>query len=222
MDKPTTTSPTDLTLPDTKGTALGIVATVVRAAPMLGGPVSNIINGYVTARKLSRVGEVLQGLAEDLADFRSEVSDQYVKSEDFEDLLEQTMRRVADERNQEKRAAYRAFLADAVQSPGESYDEQIRFLRTLEQLQPDHIRVMKALVLPPDPERSQGIIGSTIQTLRERLGDVSEDRIEDLIQQLNDLRITNITSLKTTMTALGAQQLSHFITPYGQRFMKFL
>ena len=201
-------------------TVLDVAAFVGSAVPWIGGPVSNVLSGMSSGRKFARVREVLEGLISDLSGFKSEVSEEYVKTEDFEELLEQTLRRSADERNQEKRQIYRSFLTNAIESPGEPYDEQIRFLRTLEELQPDHLKVFRALSKTPDPD--PGMMGSPNQTLRQRLPELEEKRIEELITQLNDLRVTNMTSLKTMMTGRGAVDLRHSITSYGQRFMQYI
>jgi len=200
-------------------TVLDVAAFVGSAVPWIGGPVSNVLSGMSSGR-IARVREVLEGLISDLSDFKSEVSEEYGKTEDFEELLEQTLERSADERNEEKRQIYRSFLTNAIESPGEPYDEQIRFLRTLEELQPDHLKVLRALSKTPDPD--PGMMGSPNQTLRQRLPDLEEKRIEELITQLNDLRVTNMTSLKTMMTGRGAADLRHSITSYGQRFMQYI
>jgi hypothetical protein len=39
---------------------------------------------------------------------------------------------------------------------------------------------------------------------------------------LNDLRITNLSGLKTIVTFNGAQDLRGTITPFGQRFLKYV
>ena len=80
----------------------------------------------------------------------------------------------------------------------------------MEELQPEHLRVLKALSQPPKPVN--GIMGSPISTLKGRLPDFSENQIEERIQQLNDLRVTNMTSLKTMMTPQGAENLTHAVT----------
>ena len=201
-------------------TALDVVAFVGSAVPWIGSPVSNVLSGMSWGRKFARVREVLEGLTSDLSDFKSEVSEEYVKTEDFEELLEQTIKRAADERNEEKRQIYRSFLTNAIESPGEPYDEQIRFLHTLEELQSDHLKVLRALSKTPDPD--PGMMGSPDQTLHQRLPELEGERVEELITQLNDLRVTNMTSLKTMMTGRGAADLKHSITSYGQRFMQYI
>ena len=208
-------------VPATKAeTALDIAAFVGSAIPWIGGPVSNVLSGLSLGRKLSRVREVLEGLTTELADFKAEASENYVKTEEFEELLEQTLKRVAEERNEEKRQIYRNFLTDAIESPGEPYDEQIRFLRILEELQPDHLRLLRALSQVPNT--NPGMMGSPNQTLRRRLPEFGEDRITDLVAQLNDLRVTNLTSLKVMMTTQGAEDLRHSMTAYGKRFLSYI
>jgi hypothetical protein len=199
---------------------LGIAAVVASAIPWLGGPVSAVLSGVSFGRKVDRVRDVLEQVSEELRGLEAEASKDYVKTEDFEELLEQTLRKVADERSEEKRHIYALFLSDAIRSPGEPYDEQLRYLRTLEALQPDHLRVLKALAAPP--EGGDGLMGSPAQTLQQRLPDMGADRITDLVSQTNDLRVTNLTSLNATMTFRGSQQLSQTITPYGQRFLVYV
>ena len=201
-------------------TALGLAAFVGSAVPWIGGPVSNVLGGISTGRKLARIREILEGVVVDLAEFQSDVSESYVNTEEFEELLEQTLRRGADERNEAKRRIYGAFLTDVIESPGETYDEQIRFLRTLEVLQPDHLKVLRALSQDPDPD--PGMMGSPDDTLCRRLPRLEKTRIEDLVSQLNDLQVTNLTSLKVMMTGRGAENLQHSITQYGQRFLRFI
>ena len=177
--------------------ALDVAALVVSLVPWLGGPVSNVLGGLSLGRKLGRVREVLEDLSNDLSKVKSDASENYVKTEEFEDFLEQTLRRVAEERNEEKRHMYKAFLTDAIESPGEPYDDQLRLLRTFEQLSPDHIRVLKAF--SQEPGHNPGMMGSPIQTLRERLSEINDQRIEELVNQLNDMRVTNLGSLKVMM-----------------------
>ena len=198
------------------------VSTVASLVPVLGGAVSNLINGYANHRQQQRVAEVLIGLSQRIRDTQSRVDEEYVRSEDFEDLLGEALQRAARERSEDKRRIYRDFLASDMTAPAGSYDEKLRFLRTLEELQPDHLRVLKALMADDDQAASGSGIGSQIQTLQERLPGIGRDQILELVDQLNRMALTNMQSLMTIMTASGARRLSHAITPYGQRFVRLL
>lgn len=205
---------------DDKEKIIDIVSFVSSAVPWIGGPVSNVLGGISTGRKIQRVNDLLYEFSEALRNFKSKVSEEYVKTEDFEDLLEQTLRRTSEERNEEKRKILKSFLVEAIKKPGEQYDDQLRFLKLTENIYGDHIKVLKALIqIPP---QDSGMIGSPSQTLSERLPDMSDDRITDLVQQLNDMRITNLQSLNTMMTGRGARDLRQSVTPLGMRFISYL
>lgn len=207
-------------LSDAKQLAIDVAAFATSAIPYVGGPISNVIGGIGTVRRINRVREVVEQLAQDLAGFKSDVTEKYVKTEEFEELLERTLRQASDERSEEKRQMYAAFLKDDIKAPQPSYDEKVRLLRTLEELEPDHLRILKALSAPPDAD--PGMMGSPGQTLAKRLPGMSEAHITELVAQLNALRVTNIQSLKVMMTGHGAADLRHSITKYGRRFLKYV
>lgn len=202
--------------------ALAISAFVTSAVPWIGGPVSNVLGGMVTERKIDRVKEVLTGLAEDLENFQSTVSEEYVRTEEFEDLLDETLRRVARERSEEKRELYRGFLRQTVKLPHDSaYDLRIQVLRTVEQITPGHLTILKALSQPPgDPANS--MMGSPINTLQKRVDNVSREEIQELVAQTNALRLTSLTSLMVMMTGTGAEDLRHSVTNLGKVLVRYV
>ena len=205
---------------DAKQLAIEVASFAASAIPYIGGPISNVLSGVGTVRRINRVREIVDLLAKDLAGFKSDVTEKYVRTEEFEELLERTLRQGADERSEQKRRIYAAFLADDIKAPGPSYDEKLRFLRTLERLQPDHLTVLKAL--SAQPEANPGSMGSPSQTLSRRLPQMSEAHITELVAQLNDMRLTNLQSLKVMMTGRGAADLRHSVTEYGHRLFKYL
>ena len=206
---------------DSKEKLIDLASFVSSAAPIIGGAVSNVLSGISTDRKIKRVDLLLRELAEELRGFQSEVSNDYVKTEDFEDLLEQTLRRTSEERNEQKRQILKAFLLESVKSPGESYDDQLRFLKLSENIYGDHILVLKALLETPKEIRG-GLSGSPFQTLKDRLPDLSEEKIKDLVNQLNDLRLVHLPSLNVMTTANGAQDLRNHVTQLGLRYVSYL
>ena len=220
-ESPERTSPSaSLSRTTNKERALDAAAALLSVVPWLGGPVSQVLSGMSIERKMDRIKEVLDGLAQDLGHFHSEASETYVRSGEFQEVLERTLRQVADERNEEKRRIYRLFLRGTIETPGEPYDEQRRFLHTLEEIQGDHLRIIRAML--QDPEANLGSTGSPLQTLCRRVPDMSRERMAELVGQLNDMRVTNLTSLNTMMTAHGAASLHHALTSYGRRFIAFL
>ncbi len=203
--------------------ALEISATIASAVPWIGGPVSNVLSGIVFNRRFDRVEEVLNGLANELKSFQSKASESYVKTEDFEELLEKTLRQAADERNEDKRHMYRDFLTGAIKDPGATFDEQTRFLKTLNYLEVDHVRILRALLADPS-DASDMDMGTIRQTLLRRVPGLSADQVTEIVRDLNGLGLTSDLSrrLVTMMTGHGSADLKSSITPKGQQFLRFL
>jgi hypothetical protein len=195
-----------------------VVGTVSSLTPLLGGPLSSILMGISGDRRFDRVRKVIIELAERLD---VEVDrEAFVRSEDFEDLLIETLQRVAAERDGGKRLAYRNILLNAVRDARQSYDETLRFLRVLEQLQPDHVEVLRAYETEP-AESNTLIGGSRHHTLGNRLPEMPAEQVDDLVVQLEDLRLTT-GSLQGMVTGPSAVDLRPLITPFGRRFLMYV
>src|SRR5438046_310785 len=93
--------------------ALELASIVTSAVPWLGGPLSAVLSGHAFDRKISRVRDVLNGVVIDLHEFKSDVSEQYVRTDEFEDLLDAALHKAAEERNEARRKIYRHFIVNA-------------------------------------------------------------------------------------------------------------
>ncbi len=199
--------------------AIELAGVATAAIPWLGGPISAVLSGVSFGRKIDRVKEVVNGILADLRELRSDVSEKYVQTDEFQELLEATLRRASEEHNEEKRRIYRDFVVNAIRRPGDSYDDQLRILRTLEDLSLDHIRLLRAMAQEPAQLTSSFGIGSPSQTLSKRLGGVQRERLDELVADLNARRLANLQGLHTTMTAHGAEDLRSAITPFGRKVL---
>jgi hypothetical protein len=199
--------------------ALEVTSAITTLIPWLGGPLSAVLSGMVTERKINRVKRTLAELAEDLKDFKSEVSEQYVKTEEFEELLDAALIKIANERNEDKRSTIKSFLEGVIRKPQAGYDEQRRFLRLLDDIDPAELTVLKEIAQRPNTMVSG--IGSPIGTLIKRTN-MPESQIEAAIDHLNTMHLTKLQSLRITMTASGAENLTHAITALGWRLLEYL
>ena len=209
--------PTDRT--DKALIAGSVIASLV---PWLGGPVSNVLSGIGTERKFKRIRDLLDDLADQLKDFESEVAQDYVKTDDFQELLEHTLKRAADERNAEVRGLYAKFLRRVIAEPGDDYDHQMEVLRAVETLRIEHIVVLHAFLAEPTSNEASALAGSPMQTLEGRTG-LDRDRIEPVVETLDGLKLTKARdSLFTLMTANGAVSLQGRVTGLGIRVLDYL
>src|SRR5918995_5217960 len=94
-------------LPPTTGTerTLDGLATLAEFAPELGGVIGNIVSGIASKRRFERVRSSIAYVLQLIADVSTEQQN-YVRSEDFEDLLIETLRRVAAGGSGQKRRGY--------------------------------------------------------------------------------------------------------------------
>src|ERR1700684_1370889 len=92
-------------------TAADVMAVVTSAVPVIGGPVIAILGGVGTSRTLKRVKGAVGCLGERLQRVEFDVRETYVRTEDFQELLENALRAIGDEQNEEKRRVYASFIA---------------------------------------------------------------------------------------------------------------
>jgi len=193
-------------------------------APWIGGPIGNVLAGMSMNRKMARIETCLKYLEENIEKIRSASAENFVKTEDFEDLLERTLKKVYDERYEDKRKIYGRFIINNIAMPNVEFDERLKMLKLLEELQPTHIELIKALLQNPAPEDSRGNSGSILRTLSRRLSNYSEDLLIDLVKDLEQSRliVDVVGNLKTGMSSQGAADLRSRVTDFGRRFVGFL
>lgn len=197
---------------------LEIASAFATFTPLLGGVFSNVLSGIATDRQFERVREFVLRLSARLDELSAE-QEEYVRTEDFQEIVGETMRRVWSERSEEKRRAYGDFLLGIIESPGGDYDEQLEFLRLVEQLHPDFIRFIEAMRQPRPPDHDS-TMGGPIVALHERLPDLSDDRLREIADRLNAMGLTSLPSLGTIMSRVP--DLNAYFSPMGHRFVSFL
>ena len=198
--------------------------------PVFGGFVSSLASGRVTRKKIHRVNETLKYLAHSLDDIKDKLNEDYIMSEDFEDLFDETFQKVARERVEAKRKMYAWYLKGAITNIEISYDEKLRFLNLIERLQPIHIMILNAFLILPDEQPNKGsrrVSSSSIMAiLFDRLKghsftvDLLDDAVAELIQvrllqpELDNGKLSNPMNLD--------KDLRPYASSLGVRFMEFL
>jgi len=197
----------------------GIEAGVRESLPWLGDRVAAVFQRQFDDTALSRIGEALMVLTGDLSGFSSELSELYVKTEDFGRLLEQTLIRIGNERIDEKRNLYRLFLADAIASPCDPFDQQIRFLQTVQELRRDQLRILRTLGSPSAPGSSGA--KTAMQIIQAKIPDIQYDRLEGLLSQMNDIGLIRMEDFRVARVG-GGNRIADCLTPAGKHILKLL
>ena len=208
------------------------VKALTSAVPVLGGPILTIIGDIQSMRKEKRFLELVNGLREDLHNFSDRVNTEFVSTEDFLDIFEQTARKVAMTRQEVRRTAFRHILSNAILSSDVSYDEIEEFLSLVEGFREEHIFLLGILRDPVkyDEEtgnrvgKGGGIMTSVSQIMGRLLPDWAEEQILEVTTVLeNERLVQHITSrYKTMLTDRGINHLANTLTSKGMRFVAFI
>jgi hypothetical protein len=207
--------------PDAIQTALEIGELAVGFVPEFGGALSALIGGAANRRRNQKVKHVLKELSHRVAKVHESINRDYIKSEDFEDLLDVTLQQASSEKNEEKRRAYAAFLANDMVSANGSYSQKLKILRTLEIIEIPHLSLIRAAMQKPT-ETPPVLGGSFLQTLRNRLPRWGDQQIRFIASEVEGMKLAQFGELATMVTGYNSIDLRGTLTPYGQRFMEYL
>ena len=123
---------------------------------VIGSVLAQVFSGLASDRQIRRLHETVERLVEEVR-IHTGVHEEYVQSEDFEDLVDQALRQSAGERHQRKREMYARFIAGLATSEPAPYDERRQQLRTLDELQLRHIEPLAVLLFASDHEQAPSL-----------------------------------------------------------------
>lgn len=200
-----------------------LAALVTSAAPWIGGPVAEIIGGVATNLKIKRVTQFIKEVLARAEALHTQAAEEFVRSEDFVDILDKTSAAVADERNEEKRTLFSNYILNNMARPEISYDFRLKCLRLLSELDTRHLDLLRALLQPPTNQELSKSISAPITTIQSRAPRI-RDALAAIIHETNTLGLTSIKDqyLNTNMTGDGAAKLHHAVTQLGNDFLAFI
>jgi hypothetical protein len=197
-----------------------LVAIVSSAAPWIGGPVAEIIGGAATNLKIQRVTQFVKDVLDHVEALHTKATEEFVRSEDFVDILEKTAQTVADERQEKKRELFASYI---ISHPEISYDRRLKCLHLLKQVDTRHIDLLIVLLRLPTPQESSMSMSAPSTTIERRAPHL-RDNLTAIIHETNTLGLTSIRDnyLNTNMTGGGAANLGHAVTPLGNELLMFI
>jgi hypothetical protein len=208
----------DETGPVDHALVVGIAA--LNAVPVIGGVVATFISEYVPRRKQARLVGFVQDLGRQFEAERERIDDEFVRSTEFDRMVEDVLDRVQQVKNEEKLGYWAALLAGVATTDRPSPSDRERMIETLDGLRASNLRLLHVIATT-----RQGApdlyMGGVSHTLKWRMPDVSED---DVRRDWADLaRFDLVQSYPTgMMTAEGAGNLSVRQTNYGREFVRLL
>ncbi len=205
-------------LSTTSEAVLEAVAAVAVKVPWFSEPLCPILIKMAIPYNFERVRSVLEEMAQQLKSIQPDDAQRYLKTDEFYELFERALKQSASEPDDYKRRCYAYYLANDLKLPHQPYLEKISLLRDLEQLPPDGIRLLKALLLEPEGR----VYVPLYQTLQQRLPDLDMERLAELTGQLEERGIANFKNQTALLRGRRPGDLLVLITRYGQRLLSYI
>lgn len=200
--------------------ALEVAGALAQVIPVVGGVLNSIMSGRLVQGRIDRIAEEMIKLKEEVEQVKDKIHADYVGTDEFEELLAQTLDKMGRELDPEKRSQYRRLILNLMVLPPEDYGEQRRLLRLAEKLTPKHIELLRAYMAEPGGRVPD--TASPVAILAGRIGRSAED-VKSFAADLADARLINETNnLATMMNGHAAVDQRRCVTPSGRRLLDLL
>lgn len=211
--------------PDLEGSsardhALAVGMAVLSAVPVGGGPLATLISEYVPRQKQLRLVRFVEDLGARVRSEQERIDQEFVRTEEFQTMVEDVLDRVQRRRNEEK-FRYWADLVAGVASMGRPpRADRERMVETLDRLRLSHLQLLHAVATtrqgPPNT-----YMGNVRATLEWKMPGTVFD---DVRRDWDDLAREDLVDAfpGAMMSPEGAGNLTVRLRPYGQQFVRLL
>lgn len=210
-----------------------VILAAISAIPVAGGPLSTLLAEYLPNWKQERVLKFIADLKLEMQMVQDKINEEYVRSEDFALLFEETFLQVLRTNSDLKLNAYKAILVNACTNTSIKEMEKEYFLNLVNSLQEIHILILSLFwnkekfgEVYNSSSPANMHMGGIMEVVKSYMAplNIDEGLIRSAIRDLDNMGILAgvYQSLGTTMTASGALNLSGRISPFGRKFIGFI
>ena len=200
--------------------ALVVGMAALQAVPVIGGVVATFISEYVPRKKQERLVGFVQDLGREFEADRDRIDAEFVKTKDFDRMVEDVLDRVQTVRNEAKLGYWAALLAVMSTNDRPRPTDRERMIQTLDDLRHDILRLLHVIATTTEGPPNL-YMGGVSATLDWKMPDVSND---DARRMWGDLQRADVVQGYPSgiMTKEGAGNLTVRLTPYGREFVRLL
>ena len=222
-----------LTTSENRDHGRNVILAAISGIPVAGGPLSTLLSDNLPNWKQERLVKFIAELKLEMQRLQDSISEDYVSSEDFALLFEETFLRVLRTKSDLKLDSYKAIIVNACTNTSIEEMEKEYFLNLVNSLQEIHLLIIslfwnrenfgQVYNSSPPAKMYMGGLMWVINSYMKPLN-IDENLIKSAIRDLDNMGIlSNVyQSLGVTMTASGALDLSGRISPFGRKFIGFI
>ena len=204
----------------------GTIKALITFIPGIGGAIGSILSDALADRKEQRLNEFLEDLRNEIAENKDRINIDFVSKVDFLDIFESTTLKIANERSEQKRNAFKNILVTGILSNHHTYDDLDNQIRILEQLNADHILLLRFFRAPKEfnSESSQIRTSTVLNFFTSLLPSWNREYLHDILSDLEINRlIKNVSgNLQTMMTSVTTDNFNGTLTSRGSIFVTFI
>lgn len=223
---------------------IAVIKTAFELVPGVGGALSTLIDEYYPNRQIERLISFVEDLGHRLGWLEQQIKQERIRTEEFGDLLFDTLRLVSRDHRQEKLEAYRAILLNELIAPETIAGESEFFMTLVRDLSVPHIQMLRVFHQPhksvSDDIQFTGQGGkyeTTVQSALHRIfanapagyvdaiwtGLVTRGLVTDsLYRQVHKIDQRLAPGKVTDFSRWVFEHLSSVLTPFGRRFLQFI
>lgn len=210
-----------------------IIISAISGLPVIGGPVSNLLMNYLPDWKQERVLKFIEDLSDKLEKFENKIDREYIKSEEFAYLFEETLLSVVKYYQKEKLSAFKTIIVNSCIDNKTPNSQKEYFLYIAQDLNTVHYVLLsifndtKSYIENNNIKISNGFgMYTPLQTITSLVKEYgySQGMIKASILNLDQYQLLNNLSdrLTTGMSDGTGSMLGQNLTDFGKDFCRFV
>jgi hypothetical protein len=210
-------APVQTSLVVARATAVGLIGTIPIVGPVLG----ELVGAFIPDVRFRRVERLAEELKEKVTAIGDRLDADYVRREEFAVLFEDALERATQARNDQKTAAFAAFMAHSMTTDRPSLADRERYLDILDQLRPVHLQILAVLAAGSGPEPASPPFTVSQAAATALSGVLAKVEGADW-QDLTDLERRGLTRPMAESGLLIATNVRNTLLPLGKAFVDFV
>jgi len=195
---------------------VNVLKAALSAIPF-GGIFSSLISDYMPKTKMERLLKFIGKLGEDLARFKREIDEKYIKTDKFSYLLEKTLKAVIENYQEEKMACFRAILVNSLRNKSTSQERKEFFLNLVDNLTVTNLSILAKIHEISEKDKTSRMNFATIMAKTKGNGPLFIMANMRALEQYNLIEIT--------VPPIPAADYGNYAIRYtrlGEEFLKFI